>query len=952
MALSTHTMRVICIAILTVLPTIFAREVVNFDFAWRHKLGPSGAPRNGNCSSAEVGYNWGTGGYQLDTSSASACCDACAADATCGCWDFVTSSNACYVKTNCSTKVNESGRITGKVAVAPQPTNPPEALPGFDDSSWELVNAPHDMLIEQPYDPANTEKMAFIARNVGWYRKKFSIPSDWKGSTIYLYIEGAYHVSTWWINGVNITTHKQGYTSFWLRLDNVEGLTYGTDAHNEVAVFMDASFGSGWWYEGGGLIRHNHLVRVDPVHIVPFGTWVHTNNSGTDGATFITETTLENFGTAASATVKASILDVDGNVVGTSTSPSVQLTPNVQSAPVIASVTVSSGVKRWTVQAPNLYTTAIEVIVDGVVVDTYNMTTGVRVVRFDADQGMFLDDKHIKMRGFCDHSNFGGVGGAMPDRLNLFRAQKLRSIGANAWRMAHNPPSIARLDYMDALGMVALDENRDYGGNQGQGGDSQETVSEELVDMSDLIKRDRSHPSVVFWSFCNEVGCKNETAAKAFRAISKLWDPTRAVTQNDFGSEVSGQYLDVQGFSHAHQSVFESFHKSNPTKPQCATECCSCMSQRGVDEDFCPNPKDGGCAAPSKVPNGTFYNNNIGTCTAEQVLYSDSLEYQSGTFVWSGFDYLGEARGWPQNTKCRGTVSDNSGFTKETAYWLKSVWLSNISKSDAGRPLGVSGDTNTTVFIIESWLPPMSGTTRSIHVYSNAPAIRLELNGKNVGEQTIPYFGMANFDSVTFETGNLTAIAVDGQGNAMGASHSITTTGVAARLEISIDAPSVSTGTGSAVVADGEDIAMIRTTIVDEHGLTVPRSNNNITFSIISGAGSIWSTHNGDPANDSPSHAPWTPSYHGLARAIIRSTADQSTPAWHRRRLLQIDVEGSKTMTVMSPDDNTDPEPIIIEAVAAGLPPVRISIPVTNDLSQLPMAVARQMGLNQQQLSQ
>ena len=121
-----------------------------------------------------------------------------------------------------------------------------------------------------------------------------------------------------------------------------------------------------------------------------------------------------------------------------------------------------------------------------------------------------------------------------------------------------------------------MDENRDYGGNKGQGGTTAETVSDELKDMADLIKRDRSHPSVVLWSFCNEVGCNNESAAEAFREVSKLWDNTRPVTQNHHGTALSTDFLDVQGFSHKHTKDFEGFHHLYPKKPMVATECCSC----------------------------------------------------------------------------------------------------------------------------------------------------------------------------------------------------------------------------------------------------------------------------------------------------------------------------------------------------------------------------------------
>ena len=187
--------------------------------------------------------------------------------------------------------------------------------------------------------------------------------------------------------------------------------------------------------------------------------------------------------------------------------------------------------------------------------------------------------------------------------------QALRAVGGNAWRMAHNPPAIARLDAMDALGMVALDENRDFGAKSASSSSTKATASpssedqeDELMDMRDLIKRDRSHPSVIWWSFCNEGGCTNRNATKFFRDVAKQFDPTRAVTQNDIKtSNESSMYLDVQGFSHRGSGDFETFHAEHPRKPMAATECCSCMSQRGVDQDVCPSPKDGGCGTGPKV---------------------------------------------------------------------------------------------------------------------------------------------------------------------------------------------------------------------------------------------------------------------------------------------------------------------------------------------------------------
>lgn len=157
-------------------------------------------------------------------------------------------------------------------------------------------------------------------------------------------------------------------------------------------------------------------------------------------------------------------------------------------------------------------------------------------------------------------------------------------------------------------------------------------------------------------------------------------------------------------------------------------------------------------------------------------------------------------------------------------------------------------------------------------------------------------------------------------------------------MVLSIDAPSKLTGTGEVLVADGEDVAMIRATLVDANGLMVPSANNNMTFSVVSGPGKVWTTHNGDPGNLSPNNASWNPAYHGLARAFIRSTSDHASTSQHRRRMRQIDLE--PTVYIAGDDKYEDPDPIVVEVVVDGFPSARLEIPVTADPSQLPLAVA------------
>ena len=729
------------------------------------------------------------------------------------------------------------------------------------------------------------------------------------------------------------------------------------------------------WYEGGGLTRHIQLVTAPYLHVAPSGAWAHATISKTltagrtpaDGvraasALVTAELPLRNWAaSAASATMRLRVLSASGKEVAAVSSAPTGV-PAMGRTSLVANVSLDSP-ELWSVARPYLYVLAFSLHdPKDVELDSVNVTLGLKVAMFDASSGLRLNGQAVKLRGFCDHDNWGGVGSAVADRINLFRAQGLRAVGANAWRTAHNPPPIARLDYMDRLGVLAMDENRDYGGHKGQGGITDESVANELVDIADMVTRDRHHASILLWSLCNEVGCNNESAAAAFRSAVYGADATHPITQNHLGDgthPLSAASLDVQGLSHKHTEEFVAFHKANPHKPTVASECCSCLSQRGEDYDACPKPRDckgsechrwcgGKTGSEDLTHNGTFYNNEISECTATQVNISDAPRYIAGTFIWSGFDYLGEARGWPQTAKPRGTVGDVAGFVKESFWWLRSWWLSRIPLSDAGRP--PLADTRTT-FIVDTWKhgkradgSPLP-STRSIHVYTDATRLALELNGKRVaGPIAVPAFGNAQF-SVRFAPGNLTAVALSASGGILD-THTVMTPNAGASLRLSVDAPSPATGTGRALVADAQDVALVRAEVIDATGVRAADAADLITFVVASGEGRLWATHSGDPAADTyePPHGASRRAYHGLARAIVVSTTDRATPASRRRRLRQITTElGQGHSRVTDPDAEPalgPPAPIVVTASAPGLGTATLSIPVTTDLAELPLAVA------------
>ena len=335
--------------------------------------------------------------------------------------------------------------------------------------------------------------------------------------------------------------------------------------------------------------------------------------------------------------------------------------------------------------------------------------------------------------------------------------------------------------------------------------------------------------------------------------------------------------------------------------------------------------------------------------TPQQVNFSDSRDFNAGTFLWAGFDHGSGSSGGS------GLIADWAGVKKPMSYWFRAWWLSNISIADSGRPVLWPGadQSGLTVYIVDSWVaPPPGSSVRSIHVYSNAPVVRLWRNGQVVGNATIPFFGFANFSGVEFEPGNLTAEALDVSGNRLG-THTVQTGGSAATIRLSLDAPSPHTGTGSAVVADGQDVAMVRAELLDVNGrLVSPRdstTNTTVSFSVSSGAARILGTISGSPF-DEPLNDPALditgsvfPAHYGVLVAFVQSTRVCIGTVAERTLLKSIHVDSSLNgSSQINTEDNCmdGNNEIVVVAKADGLPSATLRIPVTDDVGALPLAVA------------
>lgn len=616
-----------------------SREQVLFSYGWRFRMGVPPV----NCSPDTFPQNlsgvecMGLKAMHGDPdASAAACRDACCgAGAACAIWQWSAApapGGGCWAGQSTDCSHNSNAWVGGGRDVpppGPNSTTPPEGQSGYDDSSWALVDAPHDFIINQAFNedtPGSGE--SYLARNSSWYRKHFNVPAEWKGSTISVRFEGVFKVATAWLNGQQLGggyAHMDGYTQFEYRLDN-ETLHYGTGSANEnvIAMFVDGSSGSEWWYAGAGIYRNCHLIRTAPLHVASNGVFAPSWPTGeitaratpaagltSSGALVSARAEVRNDGSSATAfSVRFTLFDASGASAATVTAQGPSVSPG-SVAKVEANVSVTSAVELWSVPRPYLYSLTAEVLAaDGnTVVDNSTVPVGVRSLLYSGTTGLWVNGQHVKVRGFCDHDDFEGVGMALYDRINLFRAQSVRGLGGNGWRMSHNPPLPSLLDTLDRLGVVVMNEHRNF-----------ENTSSQEASWTAMLRRDRNHPSIVVLSFCNEAGCERaEEAGPPFQKIADAVDGTRPTLANMFTyNDLLSDTIDVQGFSHRPGSVFDSYHQSNPHKAVFASECCSCETERGEDVS---NPK-----GTPPVRNSNF---NAG-CVAQQTNWSNGRDFVVG----------------------------------------------------------------------------------------------------------------------------------------------------------------------------------------------------------------------------------------------------------------------------------------------------------------------------------
>ncbi len=365
----------------------------------------------------------------------------------------------------------------------------------YDHSVWRQIDLPHDWAVELPFNSSADGNHGFKAlgspgfttNNIGWYRRSFTLSSNYSGQTLWLEFDGVYRNCLVWFNGHILGRNVSGYESFYFDVTPYAN----SNGTNVLVVRVDASRFEGWFYEGAGIYRHVWLTAANPVHVAQWGTFASTTSLAGSNATITVQTEVTNQSGVATVngSVTSLILDARSNTVATVTSG--LNIPAGQGLTVTQAVVFTANL--WSPQTPYLYWLVTTVSNQNSFADVCYTLFGVRTVVFDATNGLFLNGQHIFVQGMANHQDHAGVGSALPDRLQYFRIERLKQLGATGYRTAHNEPAAELLDACDQMGMMVLCENRRFGTN-----------AEPLSQLSRMIRRDRNHPSIFAWSLCNE----------------------------------------------------------------------------------------------------------------------------------------------------------------------------------------------------------------------------------------------------------------------------------------------------------------------------------------------------------------------------------------------------------------------------------------------------------------
>ena len=746
------------------------------------------------------------------------------------------------------------------------------SLQSTHNQLWETVSVPHDWAISGPFDKKWDLQKVAIEQNgekeateksgrsgalpwigEGHYKRTFTIPQGFDGHAE-LVFDGAMAEPTVSVNGKVAGYWAYGYNAF--RIDITDYIKPG---ENLLEVSLKNLEESSRWYPGAGIYRPVKLVLTPKIHIDDWSICARTIdvNMQKNVANVTIDVNVENAKDAdPNMRMILSLADAGGRVVAA------RSVVSFSNGFVSRTLPVPSP-QLWSPESPYLYTLTVSILKDGKDVDKKSIKTGIRTVRVSKEKGFQLNGVTRKLKGVCLHHDLGPLGAAVNKAAIIRQIKILKEMGCDAIRTAHNMPSQMQMDICDSLGMMVMAESFDmWQYPKCKNGYARFFDEWAEKDITNLVKANRNHPSIVMWSIGNEIPEQNSEIGRQIsirlQGLCHALDPTRPVTQGMDRAEQAlksgmAQAMDVPGFNyrvHKYQTNIEQL----PQGFLLGSETASTVSSRGIYKfpvEVTDNSRYASWA-PGYDPNAI--KTADGQCSSYDVEYcswsnlpdddwvwQDDYPWVIGEFVWTGFDYLGEPTPydeyWPSRSSYFG-ICDLAGLPKDRYYLYRSKW-----RSAEGRSQGENKDEHT-IHLLPHWTwPGRKGQVTPVYCYTDYPEAELFVNGKSQGrikknpKERLDRYRL-RWNNVKYEPGELKVIIFDEMGKNCG-EKTVYTAGKPAQLKLDVWTQS------EGLIADGEDLAFVTVSLVDKNGTLIPDAADQLTFTV-KGAGTFRAVCNGD----------------------------------------------------------------------------------------------------------
>ncbi|MEK0317823.1 glycoside hydrolase family 2 TIM barrel-domain containing protein [Cohnella sp. 56] len=741
---------------------------------------------------------------------------------------------------------------------------------GFEDQSWRTVTVSHDWSVEEAFSREHSSGTGYLPGGVGRYRRKLEIPEAAQGKQVYITFDGVYNHARVWCNSYYLGERPYGYSAF--TYDITDFVTPGSD--NIIAVKVNhADVADSRWFTGSGIYREVTLTVTESLHIDRYGVFATTLQASGDRAEVNAKVRLLNHTVeAATVQVRQTLLDARGELVG---AVAENITLTGQDAAELDQTLSVDRFRLWSPGDPCLYKLRTEVFRESGLLDSVETTVGIRTFAFDAHKGFFLNGEPMKIKGICLHHDAGALGAAVTEQGWLRRLVALKEMGCNAIRMSHNPPSSNLLDLCDRLGFLVMDEAFD----EWEGVKNKWSTGHNVyppkhfgyyehfpqwaeTDLKEMVLRDRNHPSIVLWSIGNEIDYPNDPYCHPyFETMTGNNDANKPEAERKYDPNKPN----AERLTTIAKRLVKYVKECDTTRPVTAALAFPELSNLigladtldVVGYNYKEHLYERDCGQyPGRVIYGSENSSSLEAWRAVR-----DHEEICAQFIWTGIDYLGEAKGWPVRAASSGFL-DLAGFKKPSYYYRQSLWsdkpMAYLAVESRDHPAIDSKRKRQDAHPHWNW---DRGQPLEVFCYTNCPQAELFLNERSLGVKRLQDSPQEYISwEVSFEEGTLKVVTQDSEGNLH--SQELRTARQPHRCVLNLERMEAE--------GNGRDLIHIEVQVTDEAGNLVYLANPAITVKV-EGPGELVGIENGDVQDLEPYRSGTRKAHRGKLLAYVRT---------------------------------------------------------------------------------